>query len=271
MPKERSKQTISYADLAELSKVLLSEPNMDEYNHEDFSVVVRHHEQFLAAVASRTQRINAGALADIAKQIWQLKRTEADMFGSRLSKALAYCIKSGDNAWNGKKLAPEIVTVYKAFNLEKRKGCAQNELTKQHKYKARDPEEEGFKKFGSPPRRELPRRELQKALSSPSQIDALYAGVFSTRAKVIQCIHICMVCIYIYIYIYSYIYIHACQHKHPGGMCLLTAHIYIYIYIYKHMTSTNNQETYASSPYRVPTHRRHIARRLLYKLHCLFF
>ena len=229
MPKERSKQTISYADLAELSKVLLSEPNMDEYNHEDFSVVVRHHEGFLAAVAARTQRINAGALADIAKQIWQLKRTEADMFGSRLSKALAYCIKSGDNAWNGKKLAPEIVTVYKAFDLQKRKGCAQNELTKQHKYKAKDPEEEDFKKFGSPPRRELPRRGLQKALSSPSQIDALYAGVFSTRAKVIQCIHICMVCIYLYIYIFIYIY--TCLPAQTPRSHVPPDCTYIYIYI----------------------------------------
>ena len=190
----RAKQTITRVELHELCKVLLEEPNMDKYNHEDPVVVVRHHKAFLEAVAAKSQRINGGALAEIARDVFQLKRTEAEMFGARLSKAMSYCLKAGDNARNGKKLAPEILTVYNAFDLQKRN--AKNDLTKNHMCKAKDPEETNFKKSASPPR-----RALRKALSSPRAIARLYAGQWAST-QVIQCIHICMVCIYIFIYIY---------------------------------------------------------------------
>ena len=89
------------------------------------------------------------------------------------------------------------------------------------------------KQFGSPCK-----RTLVKCLSSPSQIAALYAGS-SARVKVTHCM--CMVCIYTcmpaqtprrhmpphFMCVWC-AYIHD-QHKHPGGICLLSMRVTTHI------------------------------------------
>ena len=189
----RSRQTVTLEKLKELGKLTLEDPNRDFYLHDDIVIVVRSHVRFLEAVAGHTKRLNACAVGLMGRDLFQLGSRESQLFGDALAKAFAHCIGAGGKAVTGQKLAKEVHRVYLASvsagaSSCKSEGVKPEATTTNLKREPDISSPQPSKKF------------LQKCLSSPTAISALYGGASSSGAsssgsiKVIQCI-------YIYIYI----------------------------------------------------------------------
>jgi len=214
----RSRQTIAIEKLKELGKLTLEVPNSDLYLHDDLVVVVRSHVRFLEAVAGHTKRLNACAVGLMGRDLFQLGPRESQLFGDAMAKAFAHCIGAGSKAVTGQKLAKEVHRVYLASvsagaSSCKSEGVKPEATTTNLKREPDISSPQPSKKFI-----------LQKCLSSPTAISALYGGASSSGAsssgsiKVIQCIYI-----YIY-YIYKFIY----KHEHAAKGYIKSVNIYIY-------------------------------------------
>ena len=199
----RSKQAISAEVLAQIAKNNLTNPNCELYLHEDVNVVVKHHVKFMAACAKETTRLNASTLAWIGKDLFQMGKQEAKLFGEAISHAFQHALSAGSKAITGARLTPEVWAVHQASKGELTKGAAS---TPQQPSTACSP-------AGTTAQLAIAqKRKLGKSLSSPSKIQALYAGSSfpaDKKCKVgfLPCDSIeketCLLVYYIYIYIYN--------------------------------------------------------------------
>jgi len=203
----RSRQTVTLEKLKELGKLTLEDPNSDFYLHDDIVIVVRSHVRFLEAVASHTKRLNACAVGLMGRDLFQLGPRESQLFGDAMAKAFAHCIGAGSKAVTGQKLAKEVHRVYLASVSEgasscKSEGVKPEATTTNLKREPDISSPQPSKKFI-----------LQKCLSSPTAISALYGGASSSGASSSGSIKV-MQCIYIYIYI-TYIHLYTSTNMQP--------------------------------------------------------
>ncbi len=166
--------------LKELGKATLKEPNTREYLNDDIAVVVSSHQKFLVAVAPHTKRLNAVSVALMARDVVQLGKREAQLFGDSIAHAYAHCMLVGSKARTGVKLTKEVLAVYQA-------SCAHGEIKQEMKEEAssaakapKRPATTKLEQSCSPPRM----KSVKKCLSSPSQIAALYGCSSSSSVKV---------------------------------------------------------------------------------------
>jgi hypothetical protein len=165
----RSKETITLEKLKELGKTFLPvQPNPELYLHEDMVVVVKTHLAFLQAVAVHTKRLNPCSVAVMGKCLWKMGSREAQLFGDSLSHSYSFCITAGGKATTGQKLAPEVQSVFLASTGVKKEEQSLKRELPSHAGVANSP----------------PKRVLIKCISSPSQIESLYAG---SNVQVMQC------------------------------------------------------------------------------------
>ena len=100
----RSKQSIPLETLKELGKATLKEPSERYYKNDDIAVVVACHQKFLVAVAPHTKRLNAVSVALMARDVFQLGKREAQLFGDSIAHAYAHCMLVGSKARTGVRL-----------------------------------------------------------------------------------------------------------------------------------------------------------------------
>ena len=174
----RSKETITLEKLKELGKQFLPvEPNPELYLHEDMVVVVKTHLAFLQAVAVHTKRLNPCSVAVMGKDLWKMTSREAYLFGESLSHSYSYCLTAGGKATTGQKLAPEVQSVFLASTGVKTEVASTGVKKEEQSLKRELPSHAGV--ANSPPK-----KVLIKCISSPSQIESLYAG---SSVQVMQC------------------------------------------------------------------------------------
>ena len=189
----KAAQTIELAELKELGRRFLKEPNVDHYMADDVNLVVKMHYDFFLAAAEKTKRLNPNSLALMAKDVFQSSVKEAQLYGNCLAPAFSHCMCAGGKATNGKKLSPEVLAVYNAAcghapvslkraQTEASAPSVKSEVMKRAKHEIASPKVMKHVKDEtlSPPAKK-PR--LKACLSSPSQIAALYSGSSRSSAS----------------------------------------------------------------------------------------
>ena len=170
----RAKSTIPYERLKEIMKLTITEPG-EEWPHCDQDFLVKKFKAFFMQVACETHRINGVAAGACAKDLFQLPKEQACLFGTALSKALAACKKAGDRSTNGAKLTEDVKAVY--YTMLERSPASSSSVKK----------EADEKRLATPIKNEpgvgsTSTRSLKLSISSPTQIANLYS-TSSVRVK----------------------------------------------------------------------------------------
>ena len=177
----KAKQTISLELLKELGRVHLKEPSHAIYTSDDANVVVEGHLPFLLACAGHTVRLNSCSLGLVGKDVFQMNKREADLFGMGLASAYSHCFTAGAKATTGEKLGKGVVAVYNAgVRGEKKISPIKKETVKT---------EPGIGQLMSFKRERSPSpiphgQKLLKSMhmESPTQIASLYGGMASSSS-----------------------------------------------------------------------------------------
>ena len=113
-PAGRNKCVIDYEQLKGLMKEHVAEPK-EEWAHCEQLRLVKLYKPFFKELAEVTQRINPVALAQAARELFQLPKDESFLFGAAVAAAFATCKRAGDKAATGSKLSPDVKEVYQSM------------------------------------------------------------------------------------------------------------------------------------------------------------
>ena len=164
---DRSKETISYSELALLVKLHFSpDPDCRLFASMDPRTLCCTLKSFLVACATKTNRLNEASLSKVLQSQFHCSKDEGGKLGHALQQAFSYAKRAGDKASSGSKLLPAVWLIHTSFPQNAKKAMdvkamdAKPVATKQE-----------MKEESSPPR-----KKLHKVLSSPSAVLDLYSG-----------------------------------------------------------------------------------------------
>ena len=109
---DRSSSTISYETCRGLMKEHLGEQAGDAWQTDDQLYIISKHLSFFAGAAEHTTRLNSVCLALNAQFLWQMDKHKATLWGKSMAMCMSYIWRAGQKAPSGKKLTPEVQSVY---------------------------------------------------------------------------------------------------------------------------------------------------------------
>ena len=109
---DRSSSTISYETCRGLMKEHLGEEAGEAWQTDDQLYIISKHLSFFIGVAEHTTRLNPVCLALNAQFLWQMDKHKATLWGKSMAMCMSYIWRAGQKASSGKKLTPEVQSVY---------------------------------------------------------------------------------------------------------------------------------------------------------------
>ena len=182
-PRRKQAGVLDLDSLVALFKEHLPDaPDKKAYTHDHWEYVCGAYHSFFVAVAEKTSRLNPKSLGLAAKNFYKLSPAEANLFGTGLGAAFNNAISAGLKAKTGEKLMKSVLAIYNtAANAHAMRVLPGEEVAMGSSSLVKAETGACVKKeeVGSPERS----RPLGKALSSPSQVEALYSGLSVRKVK----------------------------------------------------------------------------------------
>ena len=173
MPGPRSKQSpaLDYSTLEGLFRDNFpTAPAKHHYSHEDYDFVCGQYQSFFVKVAELSPRLNQSSMAVMARDYFHFSPSDCKVFGTCMAAAFNHAMTAGNKAKTGEKLAPAVVLIYNTARSAQSLAPLASVKKEEVEQKAAVVKKE-------------PRTKLEKTLSSPSQIDKLYAGTLMPAKK----------------------------------------------------------------------------------------
>ena len=109
----RCKDTLDQRELKELVKKFLPDPkkNIGHWAKQSLPQFVEDHNSFFCAAAAHTYRLNKLSVKAALKEVYDTKEVDADLYATKLSKAMATCWASTKTIKSGTKVSPAVMNV----------------------------------------------------------------------------------------------------------------------------------------------------------------